>query len=1168
MAQRAKRSLQVRTECIEQVKLALARNGYFSQKDLATETEISLSTVSNFLNGKPVSREYFHELCDRLNLNWQDITDLAPATLPTPQPPTPNTQPLKQDWGEAIDVSEFYGRTTELTTLQQWIIADKCRLIALLGMGGIGKTALSVKLAKTIANQFDFVIWRSLRESPPVDKILTDLIKILSHQQETDLPDSIGEKITKLIEYLNSSRCLLVLDNAESILQGGSRAGHYRPEYEDYGSLCQRIGSSAHQSCLLITSREKPKEIATLEGTTRPVRTLPVMGLQESAQEIMKAKGVRGSQTEMARLTEIYSGNPLAINIVATSIQDLFAGDLATFLSQDVAILGDIAELLDSQFNRLPEFEQEIMYWLAINREPVSCQELREDIVPQPVLNDLLASLERLRRRSLIERVEEGFTLQNVVMEYMTGKLIAGVRAEILQGEVELFHGYALLKATAKDYVRETQIRLIVQPVVAGISDIQARLTGLLAFLRRGLGREAGYGAGNVLNLLACLDVDLAGYDFSDLSVKQAYLQGKVLHGVSFAEADIDRCVFNKIFGAVMSVAFSPDGKLIAAGDTNGRIRLWQVTNSQPFLILQGHRNWVRSIAFHPDGQTLASGSSDGTVKLWDVNTAQCLHTFQEHKNRVQSVAFSPHGKILASSSSDQTVKLWDVNTAQCLHTFQEHDNSIHSVAFSPNSKMLVSGGADQTIKLWDVASGQCLHTLYGHIDWLQSVAFSPDGKILASGSNDQTIKLWDVHTAQCLHTFQEHKNRVESVAFSPNGNILASGSEDQTIKLWDVHTGKCLHTLQSHSNWVWSVAFSPDGKTFVSGSADQTIKLWDVHTGKCLQTLYGHSNRVLSATFSSDGNTLASSSNDYTIKLWDVHTGKCLHSLQGHDKWVWSVVFSPDGKILASVSGDQTIKLWDVNTSQCLHTLHEHSDRVLSGTFSTNGKILASGSADQTIKLWDVNTSQCLHTLHGHSNWILSVVFSSDGKILASGSGDQTVKLWDVNTGKCLHTLQGHNNRVRSVVFSSDGKTLASGSADQTVKLWDVNTGKCLNTLQLNSNWVWSVPFSCKNTTIASSISNQTFKLWDVISGRCLHTLYGHSSWVFSIFSNSHCSIIASRGIDETIKIWDIETGKCLKTLLAPRPYEAMNITRISGISEAQKANLKALGAVEEAGG
>ncbi|MBD2461381.1 AAA family ATPase [Oscillatoria sp. FACHB-1407] len=1136
-------------------------------------------------------------------------TSIPPA-LPVP----PTTQ---QDWGEAIDVSTFYGRVTELSTLHQWINRDRCRLVLLLGMGGIGKTALAVKLAQEIVGNreakietgnaeagtqnsptphsllpilFTHIIWRSLRNAPLLETLLDELIPFLSDQQD------VKAEIGRFIHWLKRHRCLVILDNIESIFQEGDRAGHYRAGYESYGELFKQLGEVQHQSCVLLTSREKPAEIAVLEGTTA-VQTLHLGGVPEAACAIIEAKGLIGSDTHKQQLCQFHNYNPLALKIVSTSIQDLFDGKIEDFLAQDTNVFHGLYQLLDQQCLRSSILERNLMFWLAINREWTTLSELSADLVPPTSRVDLLEALKSLSWRSLLEKQSGSYTQAPIVMEYVTDRLIEWICDEIEemartadpaipiqpslidtsrlpkpQFPVPLLHSHALLKAQGKDYIQDIQIRQIVQPILNKLQlrlgdrpSVERVLTHLLTQLRQNPPPQLGYTGGNLLNLLIHLKTDLTGVDLSHLALWQADLRNVRLQQANLTHTDLSKTVFTEPLSLTLAVAFSPDGQLLATGDTNREVRVWRVADGKNVLTLQGHTNWIWSVAFSPDGQRLASGSDDKTIKLWDLQTGHCLQTLPEDPYPVWSVAFSPDGQTLASGSEAPLIKLWDLSTGTGYKTLEGHTNWVRSLTFSPDGQTLASGSDDETIKLWNLKTGKCSKTLRDHGDRVWSVAFSPDGQTLASGSSDQTVKLWNLHTGKCARTFVGHSNWVRSIAFSPDGQTLASGSEDQTVKLWQVETGACFQTLRGHTSWVRAVAFSPDGQTLASGSGDQTIKLWHFQTGQCRKTFYGYANRVRTVAFSPTAPLLASGYDDYTVKLWDSRTGQCLHTLRGHTNSVCGVAFNPTGHLLASSSGDQTVKLWHVSSQQCLRTLQGHRSRVWSVAFSADGQTLASSSDDQTIKLWDVDTGQCLQTLEGHTSWVCGVAFSADGQTLASGSYDQTIKLWDVRTGQCLQTLQGHSNWVWAIAISPDGQTLASGSGDHTVKLWDLTTGQCLQTLQGHSSRVWSVAFSPDGQTLASGSSDQTVRLWQVATGQGLHRLQKHTNLIWSVAFSPDGQTLASGSQDETIQLWTVQTGDALNTLKADRPYEGTRITDASGLTEAQEDALKALGAVTQ---
>jgi WD40 repeat protein len=608
--------------------------------------------------------------------------------------------------------------------------------------------------------------------------------------------------------------------------------------------------------------------------------------------------------------------------------------------------------------------------------------------------------------------------------------------------------------------------------------------------------------------------------------------------------------------GYVGSVAFSPDGAMVASGSGDNTIILWDVaTRSQSGAPLTGHDGYVASIAFSPDGKLLASGGQDGKVILWDMATRESIDTLTGHTEPVLSVAFARNGKLLASGSWDETVRLWDVDTRQPVGELI-HSASVASVAFAPEGKMLAAGTLGYNIILWDMTTYQSIgDPLSGHTGPVLSVAFARYGDILASGSQDNTIRLWDISNSYEPKLLEPvlmgHKNSVLSVAFTGEVDTLASASADNTVILWDVKTRLPKdEPLVGHSNWVRSVAFSPDGgKTLASGSYDKNVLLWNVSTQPLgYETLDAQGKGARSVVFSPDGSMLASGGKDNTITLWDMATQQSFDgSLAGDTVTgsVTSMAFAPSGGTLASGHTDQAVILWDVSnphTPTHLSALTEHTATVNSVAFapnSTDGEILASASDDTTIMLWDVSnphTPTHLSTLTGHEDAVNSVAFAPDstgGKILASASDDTTIMLWDVSNPREPVTLtlplEAHHGKVVSVAFAPNGKTLASGSWDNVIILWDVSNPRDpkLLTPRLTGHQdrVLSVAFAPDGKTIASGSRDKTIILWDVETRqRVGRALTGHSRSVESVmFEPDSGRTLASGNSNEAVFLWDV---------------------------------------------
>ncbi|MDJ0599433.1 MAG: NB-ARC domain-containing protein [Crocosphaera sp.] len=1095
-------------------------------------------------------------------------------------------------WGEAPVITKFEGRTEDLEKLKIYL-EKNCQILTILGMGGVGKTFLARKLVEEIKERFDKIFWMRLINAPKLTEVLKEIIKFLSDYKETG-EGTFDKQKSQLTNYLRKYKCLIILDNIEAILAQDKEAGQYKQGYENYQQLIELFGDIEHQSCLILTSREKPKTISALENPGSFVYSYILNGLEyEDAKKLLQKTvelKLKGSENDFKDLINQYQGIPLYLELVGKYISELYAGDINLFLNDKNKVFGDIRDFLDQHYNRLSEREKEIMNWLAIHRDPISLPELKTNIFSKELkigTSDIIQSLKR--RTALVESLEaesKQFSLQPVLIEYITKRLIDDIFQEIKEEKVDLLRKYPLIQAQAKDYLTTSQIRVILEPIsdklkyeyLSKETTLKEHLKTLVDNLRNQFNEFSRYAVGNIINLSRLLGVSLRGFDFSDFQIWQADLRDISLHDVNFSYADLQMCAFPQTFGSILSVAFSPNNKLLATSTASGEIYVWQVEDRQQLASFSGqHTQSVWDIAFSPDGKLFASGDDEGKVKIWDVKTRKCLNQDNniKHELRVWSVAFAPDSKILATGGGDGTVKFWDVSN---IENIQEIENNrrkltgeVRAITFNPvNKKTIAVAHGINTLSLYNIEENiicELKHSNYSDDYRVWSLTFDAQGDYFASGSEDGTIKLWRAESGDEVKCFQinpensppqkdktkknnQKKVKVQSLAFNPNTKILVSGSDDNTIRFWDVETGQCLKTESEHKNRVWSVAFSSDGKILASGSDDRSVKIWDSDQMKCLYTWQGRGRRLLSFAFHPcDSNQIVSGGEDGIVRVWNIETETEDTKLKLKDKHtgrVWSVAFSSDGKILATGSDDCTIKLWDLNTGKCFRTLEGHCSWVWSVSFSPKDEILASasddknviatGDEDNRVRIWNLEDEKLvLDSDKGHKDWVRAVCFSRDGQILASASEDRTIKLWNTKTNELVTPAfkedKGHTGRVWTLAFNPNHKIIASGGDDNTVKLWNVNTSDCYQTLEEHKDWVRAVSFDSEGKRLASASEDGTIQIYELIQNNNTEEVK---------FSHS-------------------------KSLNAKKPYESLKIWGVTGLTSAQKETLIELGAVDE---
>lgn len=544
--------------------------------------------------------------------------------------------------------------------------------------------------------------------------------------------------------------------------------------------------------------------------------------------------------------------------------------------------------------------------------------------------------------------------------------------------------------------------------------------------------------------------------------------------------------------GAIVAIAFSPDGRQLASVATDKTIRVWDITTGKQITLFKALPNVPIAVAFAPDGMSLIAAYRDKTIRKWNLangfeesawrqeyvnllglnysnNGPQITYTDQDGHfifRELTGYQLDPVSAIMAQESQIKTalakdgkqlwilmangeISTWDSFTRNftTLGKLPEYAVSVLSVA--PDATHFLVGTTDGKMHLWSTQPFQELGIYQNSVGATMTTAtFSPDGSYIAIGSNKGSIELWDQNQSDNVlgKPIAGHLGGIRSVALSNDGEVIASASEDGTIRLWRVADKASVGVLTGHTKRIRSIAFSPDGKWLVSGSADNTVRIWDLLRKK--EVASGkHGDGVLSVAFSGSGR-IASGSWDKKIKLWNIRKkDEAIYELQQESEMqvnssITSISFSPDSKVITAGAIDSRIYMWYVDQGKNLKVLDtELNDYVLTIAFSPDGKTLAAGSLDHQVILLDATTGKRKGSiLEGHQDNVYSVTFSNDGKLLASASRDGIICLWDTETFEKKAILKRSDSAVRSIVFSPSNQNLFAGSSDGMVHVWNIS--------------------------------------------------------------------------------------------------------------------------------
>ncbi|MGO9115106.1 MAG: WD40 repeat domain-containing serine/threonine protein kinase [Thermoguttaceae bacterium] len=617
----------------------------------------------------------------------------------------------------------------------------------------------------------------------------------------------------------------------------------------------------------------------------------------------------------------------------------------------------------------------------------------------------------------------------------------------------------------------------------------------------------------------------------------------------------------------VEAVAYSPDGERFAIGGWGGTISIWDAETQpnhagrardqqKPLLTISSSASCVFALAFSPDGKFLAAGDNDrrGFIKIWNSATGSLVRTLRGHADAVLSLAYSHDGKQLLSGSYDRTAILWDLES-DATRSFRGHEGWVFSVAFAPPAKAnekearIVTASQDGSVIVWSIATQKADPPFQGHAGPVYVARFSPDGKFVASAGYDKRVLLWrpedvkpfdyEIYRADrepapvVFESLEGHTAGTASLQFSPNGKLLASGGNDNTVCVWDVEKRKLLKTLRGHAGRVRSVAFAPQlpdvEAQLLTGSYDQSAKVWSLKDYEEFHVFgapvfAGHQDAILGAAFSPDSKSFVSASRDRTAKVWSLSSGASNGFQQGHEYLATAAAFFRSGKKFLTAAADDTTRIWDAETGMNILTLRETGSSGAAVLSDDENRILTGGKdpADNNYaaKLWDAETGKLLRYFPLHNSEITAVAISRDGRYVFAGDALGCCSLWEANGTLRWENRSGHSRDVKAAAFLPDGRRVLTASSDHTVVQWDVATGKSSDALNLrHPDAVTSLSLTADGQRAVTTCADQVVRVWDVARAAVLKSEAGKENETFDTaqFSPDARWIITTSTVDET---------------------------------------------------
>ncbi|MDG2013602.1 MAG: protein kinase, partial [Pirellulaceae bacterium] len=584
---------------------------------------------------------------------------------------------------------------------------------------------------------------------------------------------------------------------------------------------------------------------------------------------------------------------------------------------------------------------------------------------------------------------------------------------------------------------------------------------------------------------------------------------------------------------SVKAVAISPDGDLVATGDTAGELRVWKISDGKTVFLADANERKpslnvqpeLTSITFSPNGKTLAVAGYLGKLALWDIQSQKEIHVFKGHSSQVFDVGFSPDGRHIASASADMTVRIWDVQTSKQIGVLSGHRNMVYSVSYSPDGKQIASAGQDGTVKVWNSATRDLDRTFSDVKAFINEIAFSPDGTLIGavyeipfdSEQQNADVVVWNVVTGERVLSMRPQPGSIHAIDFSADSRFLVTGADDGTIRVTNIFTGKPETIHAGHLGRIWDLTISKDGLLLASCGKDGTAKIRSTFTDAGYTTLDSQFRPRSARIAFSSLETIAIGS-ERGVEIRSVNDGPQVIQLQDkeHDGGHWlsqsCLAVSHDDRLIAGYSLDQkVISVWEASTNNVVNRF-QHDTYVTDVCFSSNSAHLATSCEDGTVRVYELDSGNTVSTFTESENPIQAIAFDNDSKLIAiAPSNRASFWLWDWRNGEPASEVSNIPHPIQDVIFSPDGTQVVTGGVNGPIHFWEVKTSELVFSLAGHSGGTYTIDFMPGGMRLVSGGADRLVKIWDLETKEQFLQLNGHHGSVDSIAVSTDGTKIAS---------------------------------------------------------